>query len=105
MSEISVIGNAVVGKVPANAPTAPAEPVEVTAQAVEGGHVADHVGGHVADHVDFSQQAQMLEKIQQLPNVRQHRIDSIKKAIATNTYLTDDKLDLAINRMIDDLHQ
>ncbi len=97
MSEISVIGNAVVGKVPIEASSAPTEPVEVTAQAVE--------GSHVADHVDFSQKAQMLEKIHQLPNVRQHRIDAIKEAIATNTYLTDDKLDLAINRMIDETAQ
>jgi hypothetical protein len=95
MSEISVIGNAVVGKVPADAPTAPKEPVEVAAPAVE--------RGLVEDHVDFSQKAQMLEKIQQLPNVRQHRIDAIKDAIATDTYLTADKLDLAINRMIDEV--
>ena len=95
MSEISVIGNAVVGKVPVDASTAPTKPVDVAAEAV--------VEDHVADHVVFSQKAQMLEKIQQLPNVRQHRIDSIKEAIAANTYLTDDKLDLAINRMIDEV--
>ena len=97
MSEISVIGNAVVGKVPVDAPTAPIKPVKVTAEAVE--------GDYMADHVDFSLKAQMLEKIQQLPNVRQHRIDAIKEAIATNTYLTDDKLDLAINRMINETVQ
>ena len=85
-----------VGKVPTSAPTAPTTPVEVTAPAVESADV---------DHVDFSQQAQMLEKIQQLPSVRQQRIDAIKDAIATNTYLTNDKLDLAINRMIDGVHE
>jgi len=100
MSEISVIGNAVVGNVPATAPTtttAPTKPAEVAAPAVDNDGVA------ATDHVEFSQKAQMLEKIQQLPSVRQQRIDVIKDAIATNSYVTDDKLDLAIHRMIDDI--
>jgi anti-sigma28 factor (negative regulator of flagellin synthesis) len=96
MSEISVIGNAVVGNVRATAPTAPTNPVEVAAPAV------DSVGVATTDSVEFSQQAQLLEKIQQLPSVRQDQIDAIKDAIASNTYITDDKLDLAIDRMIDE---
>lgn len=100
MSEISVIGNAVVGKVQANAspPSAPTTPVEVAAPA------ADSTGVVSTDHVEFSQQAQLLEKLQQLPNIRQERIDTIKSAIADNSYLTVEKLDLAINRMIDEVN-
>ena len=97
MSEISIIGNAVVGKVQATAPTpsAPTTPVEVAAPVADSAEVVS------TDHVEFSQQAQLLEKLQQLPNVRQARIDAIKNAIADNTYMTVEKLDLAINRMID----
>ena len=97
MSEISVIGNAVVGNVESTTPTAPITPVEVMAPAV------DNAGVTATDHVEFSQKAKLLEKIQQLPSVRHHRIGAIKDAIAANTFLTDDKLDLAINRMIDDV--
>ena len=100
MSEISVIGNAVVGNARATAPatpTAPTTPVEVTAP------TADHTDTDATDYVEFSQQAQMLEKIHNMPSVRQHRIDAIKEAIATNSFLSEDKLDLAIDRMIDEV--
>jgi anti-sigma28 factor (negative regulator of flagellin synthesis) len=99
MSEISAIGNAVVGNVRATAPTTPASatvPVEVTATSTDGVTVA-------TDQVEFSEQAQLLEKIQQMPAVRQDQIDAIKDAIATNSYLTDEKLSLAIDRMIDEV--
>ena len=99
MSEISIIGNAVVGNVQSNAPSpsAPTTPVEVAAPVVDNTTIAS------ADCVEFSQQAQLIEKLQHLPIVRQERIDAIKNAIAENSYLTVEKLDLAINRMIDDL--
>ena len=100
MSEISVIGNAVVGNVQTTAPatpTAPTAPVEVSAPADDNADVA------ATDYVEFSQQAQMLEKIHSLPSVRQHRIDAIKEAIATKSFLTEDKVDLAIDRMIDEV--
>ncbi len=96
MSEISVIGNAIPGNAQ-SPPAAPTKPVEVNAPSV------DHVETERTDCVDFSQQALLLEKLQQLPNVRQEKIDAIKQAIANNSYLTDDKLDLAINRMIDEI--
>ena len=100
MSEISVIGNAVGGNVRATVPatpTAPTTPVEVSAPADDNTDVA------ATDYVEFSQQAQMLEKIHSLPSVRQHRIDAIKEAIATKSFLTEDKVGLAIDRMIDEV--
>ena len=97
MTEISAIGNTAVGSVRATAPTAPTTPAEVAAPAIDASGVA------TTDQVEFSQQAQLLEKIQELPAVRPDRIDAIKEAIATNTYLTDETLTLAINRMIDEV--
>ena len=100
MSEISAIGNTVVGSVKSTAPSssvAPTNPVEVAAPA------ADTTAVTVGDRVEFSPEAQMLEKIQDLPAVRQDRIDAIKDAIASNTYLTEEKLNLAIDRMIDEV--
>ena len=96
MSEISVVGNAVVGNVRGTAPATPIKSVEVTAPCTESNVV------ETTDSVEFSAEARLLEKIQQLPSVRQERIDAIKSAIATNTYLTNDKLELALNRMIDE---
>ena len=103
MSEISVIGNAVVSAAGQTAPTTP--PVEVvapeaTTEIAAGSNVETTL---TTDRVEFSQQAQLLEKIHQLPDVRQDKIDVVKDAISNNTYLTDDKLDIAVNRMIDEM--
>jgi|TARA_B100000315_G_scaffold242060_1_gene263791 anti-sigma28 factor (negative regulator of flagellin synthesis) len=97
MSEISAIGNAVVGSVRPASPTAPTSAVEVAVPTTE----VDSAS--TVDSVEFSEQAQMLEKIHQLPDVRQDRIDAIKDAIANNTYLTDEKVDVAISRLLDDI--
>ena len=97
MSEISAIGNAVVGSVRPTSTTTPTNAVEVTAPA------SDIDASSTVDHVEFSKQAQMLEKIHQLPEVRQHKIDAIRNAIASNTYLTDEKVDIALNRLVNDI--
>lgn len=95
MSEISVIGNAVVGNVRAVAPAQPTKIVEVEAP----------VAPRTTDRVEFSEEAMMIEKMRHMPAVRQERIDAIKASIATNTYVTNDMLDSAINRMIDEVSE
>ncbi len=102
MSEISVIGNAAASAAGQTAPTTP--PVEVvapeaTTEIAAGSNVETTL---TTDRVEFSQQAQLLEKIHQLPDVRQDKIDVVKDAISNNTDLTDDKLASAVNRMIDE---
>ncbi len=97
MSEISAIGNTVVGNVRPASPTTPTNAVEVAAPATESS-VANTV-----DHVELSEHAQMLEKIHQLPEVRNERIDAIKEAIANDTYLTDVKVNSAIEILIDEI--
>ena len=97
MSEISAIGNAVVGSVRPASPTTPTTLVEVVAPA------SDLDAASTVDSVEFSEQAQMLEKIHQLPDVRQDQIDAIRDAIANNTYLTDEKVDIALGRLVDDV--
>ena len=98
MSDISVIGNAVVGSIqPTATPTTQKTTVEVVTTTKE------KVVAATADRVEFSQIAQMLEKIHQLPAVRQERIDEIKEALSNNTYMTSDKLDIAFDRLIDEV--
>ncbi len=103
MSEISVIGNAAANAARQTAPTT--APVEVVApEATTGTAASSNIEPTATtDRVEFSQHAQLLEKVHQLPEVRQDKIDAIKDAIANNTYLTNDKLDIAVNRMIDEM--
>ena len=97
MSDISVIGNAIVGNVQTTPPTSSTSAVEVTAPAVEAQEVVR------ADQVEFSEQAQWLEKIHQLPEVRQDHVDALKEAIASNSFLTDEKLQVAFDRLIQEV--
>jgi anti-sigma28 factor (negative regulator of flagellin synthesis) len=55
------------------------------------------------DRIDFSEQAQMLEKIHDLPEIRQELVDSVKDAIANDTYLTDAKINAAIELLIEEI--
>jgi negative regulator of flagellin synthesis FlgM len=68
-------------------PAQPTAPAEVT-------------GG---DEVSISREADILSRIGELPDVRQERIDQIRTEIANGTYETQEKLDLAIARLLDEI--
>ena len=55
------------------------------------------------DHVEISPLAQMLDSINGLPEVRQERIDAIRAQIAEGSYETSEKLEVALDRMLDEL--
>jgi len=55
------------------------------------------------DRVEISQLARMMGKIAQLPPVRQDKIDQVKAAIASGSYETPDKWDIAIDRLLEEL--
>ena len=99
MSDISAIGNTVVGSIGSSAvPTKQNTPVEVIT-------TPEEIIAEPADRVEFSHHAQMIEKIHQLPSIRQERVDAIKKAISNETYMTTDKLDIAFDRLIHEVTQ
>ncbi len=55
------------------------------------------------DTVQISFTAQMLAKLHDLPDVRTEKVAAIRQAIADGTYDVDSKLDVAIERMLEDL--
>ena len=56
-----------------------------------------------SDSVSVSSEAQLLSSLKQVPDVRQDKVDDIKKAIKEGTYLTDEKLSAALDNLIQDL--
>lgn len=56
----------------------------------------------VQDELQLSDAGQLVDQVHQLPEIRQDRVDSIRAQIAAGTYETDDKLDVAINRLLDE---
>jgi negative regulator of flagellin synthesis FlgM len=59
--------------------------------------------GAPRDHVEISPLGQMLDGIGQLPEIRHERVDEIRRQLATDSYETPEKLELALDRMLDEL--
>ena len=56
-----------------------------------------------ADRVEVSEVARWLGEMNRLPPIREAKVAEAKAAIANGTLDTDDKLSVAIGRMIDDI--
>lgn len=55
------------------------------------------------DQVEISPLAQMLDGINQLPEIRHERVEAIRSQIASGVYETPEKLELALDRMLDEM--
>lgn len=55
------------------------------------------------DQADFSSAAQMLSKLNSLPDVRQGLVDRVKGEIEAGTYETPEKLDAALRGLAEDI--
>lgn len=55
------------------------------------------------DRVELSEQARLLSKLKQLPEVREGLVNSVKSQIEAGTYDTPERLDTALQAMLDDL--
>ncbi len=56
-----------------------------------------------SDEVTISQEAQLLSRIHDLPDVRQDVVDRVRAEIAGGTYETPDKIDVAVSRLLDEI--
>ena len=54
------------------------------------------------DKVEISQIAHFLNKISQMPDIRQEKVDEIRKALADGSYDIDGKLPLALDSFLED---
>lgn len=65
-----------------------------------GGTVPSSIG---ADRVEISPIARMMSEISALPDIRAERVAQVKAEIQAGTYITPEKLDIAIDRMLEDI--
>ena len=61
------------------------------------------VRSRASDKVELSNTAQLLNKLRELPDVRQDMIDRIRAELAAGTYDTPEKMDAALEKLLDDL--
>ena len=57
----------------------------------------------IADEVDISEAARLAEQVQQLPEMRGDRVEAVRLQIAEGTYETNDKLNAAVDRLLDEI--
>jgi len=57
----------------------------------------------IQDELQLSSEAQLIEKVRQLPDIRQELVARIRAEIAAGTYETDEKLDIAVGRLLDEI--
>ncbi len=57
----------------------------------------------ITDEVNISEGARLAEQIQQLPDLREDRIEAVRQQIAAGTYETHDKLEAAVERLLDEI--
>jgi negative regulator of flagellin synthesis FlgM len=57
----------------------------------------------VSDTLQISDSARIAGQMSEIPAIRQDRVDAIRTAIAQGTYETDTKLNVALDRLLDEI--
>ena len=55
------------------------------------------------DSVDISPEAQLIDQIHDLPEIRSDRVAEIRAQIESGVYETEAKLDVAVGRLLDEI--
>lgn len=55
------------------------------------------------DQLDISREADLVSRVQGLPDIRTDRVAELRAQIASGTYETDAKLDVALDRLLDEI--
>jgi len=55
------------------------------------------------DELEISDAGRMVDRVRDVPEIRQERVDQIRAQIAAGTYETDEKLQIAIGRLLDEI--
>lgn len=74
----------------------------LAAFSVEAGQTVQ--AGAPRDQVEISPLGQMLDGISRLPDIRHEKVEAIRQQIAAGVYETPAKLEIALDRLIDELH-
>ena len=55
------------------------------------------------DQLDISPEAELISRIRELPSIRADRVAQIREQIEAGVYETPDKIDIAIERLLDEI--
>ncbi len=57
----------------------------------------------IQDELDISDAGKMVDRVKQVPDIREDRVARIRAQIDAGTYETDEKLELAVGRLLDEI--
>lgn len=97
MSEISSVSLGQGGTNPVNRPSGAA------AYQRNGVHSEPKSGATAGDRVDLSDHARLIAQLRALPEVRADLVERAQQAIDDPEYLTDERLNTAIDRLLEEL--
>ena len=55
------------------------------------------------DELDISPHAELMSRIHEIPDVRTHLVDEIRQQIMDGTYETQERLQVAVDRLLDEV--
>ena len=73
-----------------------------SARAVESAPTT-HSTQAAGDRLDISEAGRIAGQMAEIPEIRSERVESIRAALLNGTYETDDKLDAALERLLDEI--
>jgi len=59
--------------------------------------------GPIQDELEISDAARLVDQVHEMAQIRQDRVDQIRAQIAAGTYETDEKLQIALGRLLDEI--
>jgi len=99
MSDISNIGSSIASGLGTIGVRSPGDAYAARAAAA----VPTTTRSSAGDRVEVSEVARWLQEMNRLPAVREDKVAAARAAIAAGNYDSDEKLSIALNRMIDDI--
>ena len=69
-------------------------------QSVQAESTVDHTP---IDQVDISAEAQLIDQVHDIPDMRADRVSEIRAQIDAGVYETDEKMEIALGRLLDEI--
>jgi len=60
-------------------------------------------GSPINDELEISDAGRLIEQAKSVPDIRQDRVNAIRARIEAGTYETDEKLEVALDRLLDEI--
>ena len=64
---------------------------------------AANTPGAISDQLDISVAGQLADRLSEIPDIRQDKVNALRAAIASGTYETEERLSGAVENLLDEI--